>query len=140
MLVDIEKRARKREEMEKKGRRYKRAKGYWETILFSVISCLLRETAFFFFFSTKLLRFLVLAVCTPATYWMRGCAEIKYSQRVLRPPSRLVVAWNSFDFIFTLICLGNQRYSSRFYNVCNVYIHICASAVSTKEVFTYGTK
>lgn len=41
---------------------------------------------------------------------MRGCVEIKYSRRELRPPLGLVVAWNSVDFTFALIRLDNQKY------------------------------
>lgn len=97
---DGQREGRKRE----KGRRqHQTVKGYRKTILFSVISLSLERDNFFSqVFPPQL--------CV-AMYRMRGCVEIKYSRRELRPPLGLIVARNSFDFIFLLICHGNRKYA-----------------------------
>lgn len=69
-----------------------------------------------------------------ATYRMRSCVEIKYSRRELRPPLGLVVAWNSFDFIFALICLGNRKYASRF-----AHRDTRQRCIEEKKIFTHET-
>lgn len=101
--IETSEKTRERANKGTRGVNDKRQRVTGKAILFSVISLSPERDNFFSVFPP-------LSQLCVATYRMRGCVEIKYSRRELRPPLGLVVAWNSVDFIFALIRPGNQKY------------------------------